>query len=180
MEVWKDINGYEKLYQISSAGVVKSKDRYIIDKNGNTIFKRGRILKGVKDRDGYYYVSLYKNGKRRGWYIHRLVALHFVKGDTTLVVNHKDGKKENNSASNLEWVTQAQNILHAYEKGLNKKIEKNHPTLSKKVRCYDVNGNFIKEYPSLKEAERQTGIWQAQISRCARLGKCLSGFYWKF
>lgn len=113
-EVWKDIKGYEGLYQISNLGRVKTlKPRY----------KDKIILKPLKG--SYLAVTLYKNkiGKRRT--IHRLVAETFLEIGDRMVVNHKDGNKKNNSLENLEVVTQKENVEHAIRTGIGTIGEKN-------------------------------------------------------
>ncbi len=115
-EVWKDIPGYEGHYQVSNLGRIKSL-------KGNKI----KILKSVSMKIGYTSVGLSLNGEVKLHYVHRLVAGLFIdkpKGKT--VVNHLDGIKNNNQSSNLEWVTKAENEIHAYENGLIS-VGNNHP-----------------------------------------------------
>lgn len=105
IEVWKDIEGYEGYYKISNFGNVKNiKTNYIIKLSDiNSV--------------GYYRVTLYKPIKKR-FFVHRLVAYHFCDGySKNLIVNHKDGNKQNNNANNLEWVTRSENDLHAFNNG---------------------------------------------------------------
>lgn len=117
-EIWKDIIGYEGAYQISNYGRVRSCDRYIVQ-NGRwgryTRFFPAKILTPTDNGNGYLIISFKKAGKRRNYYIHRLVASHFIAelDNTNLVVNHKDYNKKNNQASNLEWVTQAENVAYS-------------------------------------------------------------------
>lgn len=114
-EVFKDINGYEGLYQISNLGKVKS-------------FNHGspKILKSGKSTSGYSQVYLCKNKTKRQCQIHRLVAMAFIDNpDNKKDVNHINGIKTDNIVANLEWNTRAENIKHAYLIGLNK-IGENH------------------------------------------------------
>src|SRR5690625_5079628 len=115
-EVWKPIEGYEGLYQVSNFGRVKSNDRKVW--NGRGYYnKSGRILKNSLTTTGYWKVELYKNGERKSWRVHRLVAKAFiprVRGKN--MINHKDGDPLNNHVSNLEWCNQSENMKHAYEK----------------------------------------------------------------
>ena len=107
MEKWKDIEGYEGYYQISSYGQVKN-------------LLTNKILIGDTNNLGYKRVTLYSPIKKR-FFIHRLVALHFCDGyQKDLVVNHKDGNKMNNKAENLEWVSRSENDLHAFKNNLRK------------------------------------------------------------
>ena len=116
MEKYKDIKGYEGMYQVSNLGNVKSLDRIIW--NGHVMhLHKGRVMKpkGVK----YKEVLLCKEGKNKKWFIHRLVALHFIPNpENKSQVNHKDGIKDNNHISNLEWATSKENNKHAWETGL--------------------------------------------------------------
>lgn len=106
IEIWKDIENYEGYYQISNYGRVKN-------------LKTQNIL-SLSDINnvGYYRITLYTPNKKR-FFIHRLVAYHFCEGyKEGLVVNHKDGDKQNNYYENLEWVTRSENDLHAYRNNL--------------------------------------------------------------
>ena len=115
MEIWKDIAGYEGIYEISSLGNIKS----YYAKNGRLV-NTGRLISGKLDKDGYREVALSKGGHVKYTRVHRLVAEAFIDGDTSLDVNHKDGNKLNNAVDNLEWVTAKENIQHAHDTGLHK------------------------------------------------------------
>ena len=119
-EVWKDIKGYEKFYQISSTGRIKSLDR--LDNVGS--HHKERILKSCLNTRGYLMVGLYNSGKRHPVNIHKLVTLHFIANPTIgTQVNHKDGNKQNNLSSNLEWCSPSENIRHAHKNGLSKPVK---------------------------------------------------------
>lgn len=112
-EIWKDIAGYEGLYQVSEYGNVKS--LYYQGK------KREKILKPTEDDKGYLFVNLWKNRKSKSMKIHRLVAQVFISNfENKPQVNHIDGCKTNNCISNLEWCTKSENEKHAYKTGLKK------------------------------------------------------------
>lgn len=116
MEIWKDIQGYEDIYQVSNLGKVKSKDFYRNGKSGYLKKYKGKILKGHINNLGYVCFDLYKDGFRKNIKGHILVALHFVDGyQEGLWVNHKDGNKQNNEYKNLEWCTPKENSIHAFE-----------------------------------------------------------------
>lgn len=117
-EQWKDIKGYEGIYLISNRGRVLSLYQY--KKNGSSgYFINTRELKKSMTTTGYEKVELAKDGKKKSYKIHRLVAKHFVANPFNReVVNHIDGDYLNNNADNLEWCTTAENCLHALDEGL--------------------------------------------------------------
>jgi len=123
-EIWKDIEGFEGSYMISNEGRVKSLPRVVDRIYGDEVRAMKvpeKILKHTRDKDGYLTVSLYKHNKSITTKVHRLVALHFIEGISYgIQVNHKDGIKDNNHISNLEWMTCKENINHAYDNQLNK------------------------------------------------------------
>lgn len=170
MEIFKDIPGYEGYYQASNMGRIKSLERVIVDSRNIRIFKE-KILKPIIVH-GYCHVTLSKNGKRKAFIVHRLVLLTF-KGPSDLQTNHIDCDKKNNRIENLEYVTCLENIRHAYKNGLYKNI--------KKVDQYDLQGNSIKTFPSMMDAERELGIANSSISKCC-LGKLKTAgnFKWRF
>lgn len=119
-ELWKDIVGYEGLYQVSNFGNIKVVSRTIVTKAGVTRVIKEQLRKPLLDHNGYPYIYLTKDSKPKFFSIHRLVALHFIEipeslikeGYTadTLQINHKDEVKANNRADNLEWCTAKYNI----------------------------------------------------------------------
>lgn len=121
MEQWKDIPCLDNLYMVSNMGRVKAKERTFIRHDGKPITVKEKILKGSKDTKEYLQVEARINSKRNIKLLHRLVAEAFLdKPQNCNQVNHKDGNKLNNAVSNLEWVTCADNIHHAWKNGLNK------------------------------------------------------------
>lgn len=117
-EIWKDIKGYEKLYQISNLGRVRSLN-HIASKGVKDIMYKGKILKPFLDgKKNYLQVCLSKNNQKKKFLIHRLVAETFIDNfEHKREVNHKDGNKQNNCVDNLEWVTSKENKKHAWENG---------------------------------------------------------------
>lgn len=117
-ELWKDIQGYEGLYQISSLGRVKRLERE--NKFGNkTRVLKEMIMTPVKNRHGYMGLNISIDKKMKPYSIHRLVATHFIQNiDNLPEVNHIDGNKNNNVAYNLEWCTRKENMSHARSTGL--------------------------------------------------------------
>lgn len=114
MEEWRNVDGYEGIYKVSNYGKVAR----CIENN------KLRLLKTTITQFGYERVVLSKKGKSKNFLVHRLVAFAFVKKkENSEFVNHKDGNKTNNIYSNLEWVTNRENVIHAYENKLKKKID---------------------------------------------------------
>ena len=114
IEEWKDIKGYEGLYQISNNGNVRSLDKYVNHSRKGKRLIKGKIMSATDNGKGYKIVGLKKEGKRRNHYIHRLVADAFIPNpDKKNCVNHIDYNRSNNNANNLEWCTTKENIHHS-------------------------------------------------------------------
>jgi len=124
-EIFKDVTGFEGLYQVSNMGRVRSLDRLTECKNGKIVPKKGKFLKSDISGGHYGRVTLRDKDVSKRDFVHRLVAFEFLgnpfKGDVLLKgkteVNHKDGNTFNNALTNLEWVTKSENMLHARENG---------------------------------------------------------------
>ena len=184
-EIWKDIAGYEGLYQVSNQGRVKSLERYVENRVAqNYQPERIRTLMERKkpgQETGYKAIILYKNNKGKNCYVHRLVAAAFVPNpENKKTVNHINGDKHDNRAENLEWMTYRENNLHAYTSGLNDSSHRRNRCDSIQVAQYDSDMNLIKVYPSMNEAERQTGIDRTAIGHGIRKGWRYGGYIWKF
>ena len=122
-EIWKQVKGYEGIYEISSIGRLKRLSKTYTDKNGVTYSKKESITIGQKTKQGYLRTGLTKNGVRTKYLVHRLVAESFIPNpENKKQVNHKNGIKDDNRLDNLEWCTNSENIKHAYDKlGFNPK-----------------------------------------------------------
>ena len=117
LEVWKPIGNYKGLYEVSNFGNVRSLDKNRAYKNTTRNIK-GKILKSCNCL-GYKILTLSKDNIKTNYRVHRIVAEHFINNpDNKPYVNHIDGNKSNNHYSNLEWVTNQENINHALEMGL--------------------------------------------------------------
>lgn len=173
MEVWKDIEGYEGLYQVSNLGRVKSLKRIV---NRGTNFKpvNERILKPSYNKD-YAYIVLSKHGITKSKFIHQLVARAFIPNPNNYpIINHKDENPRNNRADNLEWCTHSYNLSY---KDLRKRV-----AISKRkaIRQYSKSGEFIKEWSHAREAAEQLGLNKRAIYECCK-GRCKTsgGYIWK-
>ncbi len=115
-EIWKNIKGYEKYYQISSTGKIKSLER----KDARGYLRKEKIRKLIKgSTNGYVTIKLMVNKTYKHYLFHRLLAEAFIPNpENKPEVNHKDGNKFNNNISNLEWVNRTENINHAFKNGL--------------------------------------------------------------
>ena len=175
-EIWKDIKGYEGLYQVSNLGRVKSFNA----KNGR-LSNQSRLLTPKLDRYGYLKLTLCKDKEYKYVTVHRLVALAFINNvENKPEVNHKDGNKLNNCVDNLEWMTGLENIHHAFDNELTPKTPLNNPK-SIKISQYDLTGNFIKTFPSTKEVERQLGFSACSVARAAKSKSHFShNFLWRY
>lgn len=178
-EIWKDVVGYEGLYDVSNWGRVRS----WIDNHGNRRTEP-KILKPIpiKTRGGYFTVGLCKNGWQKNFKVHRLVAEAFLPNPLNLPqINHKDECKTNNCVWNLEWCDCKYNQNYGTRNTRVSKAKTNHPSNSKRVMQYDLQGNLVKEWPSAHEVKRQTGFDNSNISDCC-LGKCKTfhGFVWRY
>ena len=180
MEIWKDIKGYEKLYQVSNLGRVRSITH--TRKNGkernHICVSKGKILTPGKDSSGYMLVVLSKYGKTKSYRIHRLVADTFLKNKNNLkCVNHKDEDKTNNNVNNLEWCT------HKYNNNYGTKPQRISKANSVRVNQYDKDYNFIKTWNSLTEAEKHLKKDRANvnISKCCKSKvKSAYGYIWRY
>lgn len=146
-EIWRDIKGYENIYQVSNYGRIRSLDRYVTGGNQYnckfTCLKKGKILKPRIKKHGYLSINLSKNGKTTDYCVHLLVANTFLTDKTIfksvpredrntinlndLQVNHKDENKQNNNINNLEWCTRKYNCVYGNrgKKIWNTRINKN-------------------------------------------------------
>jgi len=183
-EVWKDIPGFEGYYQISSFGRVLALSRKVYMNRDNRTYMSKTIYRKLNgDGDGYPQVKLCKDGVMTMKKVHRLVAEAFIPNPNNLPeINHKDEDKTNNRADNLEWCDRDYNIHYGtwVERSRNRRP----------VAQYSLDGVFIKQYNSIREASRETGIRHENIRNAAACQvtnkekryyvKSAGGYKWKF
>lgn len=158
-EVWKDVKGYEGIYQVSNFGRVKGLPRY--DSRGNARVER--ILKSIPTKDGYLRVHLSNGGIKRKRPIHRLVAEAFIQNpENNPQVNHIDEDKTNNTVDNLEWVTPKENINHATSL-YRRAIKQRKTQHGKSIIAIDIANGEHNEYISINECGRKLQINPAGI-----------------
>lgn len=169
---WRPVEGYEDCYEVSRSGLVRSVPRDF----GYGVIDKPKLLAFDPDRGGYLRVRLCKDGKKRGWFVHRLVAQAFVPNpDGKPFVNHIDEDRTNNHASNLEWVYTCENNAYGNRneriaKGVSRQIEQIDPETMQVIRVWD----------SATQAARALGCSNSLISGVTT-GKreTALGFIWR-
>lgn len=194
---WLPVKNYENLYEVSDTGIVRSIDRTVLHKTGMQRLYKGKVISLTPHKDTrYMMVSLWKNNKGKAHYVHRLVAQTFLPNPNNLPeVNHIDGNKQNNSVSNLEWVTRKDNVTHAVSTGLrtyenrlseqeflqllynviagesyldlSKKVNYKVPFLSTKLRKIATKYNLLKELDSSLIKQRALRNKEAKQNKIA-------------
>lgn len=159
-ELWRDIPGYEGLYQVSNAGRVKSLARLSAPFNGNVYTVRERVLKPWMQNAGYLVVGLNSKARRKEHLVHRLVASAFISNPERLpIVNHINGVKTDNRVDNLEWCSEEFNAWHnAYT------LKHESTKVKRRVVCLD--DSVI--YASATEAARSVGGCNQNIIKCCQ------------
>ena len=172
-EKWKSVIGFEGLYEVSDKGRIRSIDRWI-EQQGRMQLYKGCIMSQYINNSGYLMIRLSKENKKYSFTVHRLVASAFVPNPNGFqYVNHKDENKTNNSADNLEWCTNEYNIN--YGTATLRRAKK----MGTKICQYDLEGNLINEYYSIKNAAKVNGIPSSTIGDCVRGNICQShGYIW--
>jgi len=154
---FKPIRGYEALYAISY--------------NGDVFNKTNKRMLKPSINNGYKRVSLFKDGKWRKFYLHRLIAIEFIDNECNFpVINHKNGDKLDNRLSNIEWCTYLDNNIHAVKTGLR----------GTRVRQTSIDGVFINDWRSVSEAVRAVnGTSRSGIANCTSgRAKTCAGYVW--
>lgn len=170
-EIWKDIEGYEGLYQVSNTGKVRSLH-----------WNRSSYAKELTqyDQNGYKLVTIRRNKRGKNFLVHRLVAKAFIENPNGYdEVNHIDGNKSNNCVMNLEWLSRKNNVSHAIANRLRK------PTVANRwgfnvILQFSADGSVLEGvYKSQRGAAEKCNLSQAQISLACKTGKTYAGYRWR-
>lgn len=183
-EEWRDIKGYEGLYQISNYGRIKSYDRVIKQKNNSTAIKKGRILHLSCDGNYLFIRLIDSNSVGKNHKVHRLVAFAFpdICGEwfEGAVCNHKNEIKTDNRALNIEWCSQSFNVNYGTRNQRASEKNKNG-SCSKTILQYSLDEEFIKEWPSVSEIQRTLNYSRSFICQvCKNKVKQAYGFKWRY
>lgn len=201
-EIWKPVVGFEGLYEVSDHGRVRSFTRTIVRSDGKIQTFKGVILSGTMHNRGYRDVVLTKDGISTRYLIHRLVASAFIPNpDNKPELDHINTIRTDNRVENLRWVTRKENCANnitrkrisdranssvVKAKMLATKAKNDSRFAPKRVYQFTIDGEFVAEYSSCHEAERETGISFASISTVARHGKhprnekSAGGYLWSY
>lgn len=181
-EIWKDIVGYEGLYQISNFGRVKSLERWVTAKFGRTkeyskqLIKE-KIRKISYNQNGYALVVLAKQGHNKTYLLHRLVAAAFVENPNNLtIVNHKDENPHNNRWDNLEWCDYTYNNTYR-----DIHLRRNQDNVARKIIQYDLDMHEIKRWDIASDAAKFYNIALPNIFKCCKGERThCAGFKWRY
>ena len=178
-EIWKDIKGYEGLYQVSNFGRVKSLPK--LKKTPTTTFiAKERILIPHLCK-GYLRLGLCKDGRSTQYFVHCLVAQSFIGESNGLTVNHKDENKLNNSVTNLEYMSLSDNIRYGSGIKRSSLSRIDNPLICTPVNQYSLDGKFLKRYDSIKQAKIINGFKKENITLCCQHKRNQSnGFIWRY
>lgn len=180
MEIWKDMVGFEGLYEVSNKGRIRNVEMDIVGGNGAIRHLNSQILSlqnkpcaGKKDR---YQVNLIKDGKKYMKLVSRIVAEAFIPNPNNYPqVNHIDECPSNNCVENLEWCTAK------YNNNYGTRIQRSNEAKYKAVNMYDLDGNYIQSFKSIKEAAKAIcGDCSCVTKVCKGKYKCHKGYVFKY
>lgn len=156
-EEWRNIPGYEGLYQVSNIGRIRSLDRLVMKWNGMRIV-HSQIISQIRSGNGYMSVTLSRDGKKHQVTVHRLVAISFLDNPNNLpTINHKNGIRDDNRVDNLEWCSYSENNKHAF------RVLGRNNSHAVPVRCIETGDVFS----SMTDAAQAFGITTTSVSGVA-------------
>lgn len=188
-EIWKDIKGFEGLYQVSNLGRIRSLDRLIIYKNGRKYNQKGKIIKLSDNGKGYNVFNVSLNSCTKQLKVYKIVAETFIPNpENKPEVDHINTIRNDDRVENLRWVTHKENCNNIITKKHYKESDgcknlQDGKMFSKVVIQYSIEGDFIKEWSSTMEVQRELGIHNTIISKCCMNKphyKTAGGFIWKY
>ena len=166
MEEWRDVEGYEGLYQVSNEGRVRSLDRTIIKKNGVSLTVKGKIIKPRPIKNGYFRIVLCKDGVYTDKLVHVLVGKMFIPNPNNYdVVHHINYDKTDNNVENLKWMSYQQHI-------------EEHK--AKKVCQYTLEGKLVKTWDSTKDTIENSFCPSGVAACCRGEINTYKGFIWRY
>lgn len=171
MEIWRDVVGYEGIYEVSNLGRVRTHENKTTNSIRHGIRKwKQRVLKQKISKDNNHRVSLWKEKAEKTWLVHRLVALAFIPlEEGRYSVNHIDGSRFNNTVENLEWCNHKENNNHAFDSGL---MTSNHSVI-----LYDTEAKQVHNFRSKAKASEFLGMNHGYISCLLKRGQSKSSKY---
>lgn len=207
MEIWKNIEGYEGIYEVSNLGRIRSIDRTITTRKGVVRYMKGKLMSLCMDNNNYKHILLSKENKQTLMLVHRLVAEAFLPNpDNKTEVNHINTIRTDNRVENLEWCTRKENcnnpLTKEKQKTTNKRvhseetrkrislalkgrkiskesIEKTKQKVMKPILQFTKNGEFIRKWNSTTQAKIELGI--TTIPDCLRQkSKTAGGYIWRY
>ena len=170
-EIWKDIDGFNGVYQVSNLGRVKSVERIRKGKSGSNVYVPEKILKCKNDKDGYKECALCvgTHKKQKSYRVHRLVAEAFLPNPNNyLIINHINEIKDDNRVENLEWCTNEYNCRYS---------------LAKPIIQFSINNDFIQKWDCIADIKNNLNIDGSTISKCCKNTphhKTAKGFKWGY
>lgn len=168
-EIWKDIQGFDGLYQVSNLGRIKSSIR-------------SRILEGSLNKEGYRRITLRSSGTGRPYYVHRLVAETFLPNPDNLPqVDHINTIRDDNRIENLRWVTPSKNNNNKLTRKRNKKAQIELTAFKRLIIQLNMDNSFVAIFYYASDASKSTGIHSRAILKCCNgIQNSAGGYIWMF